>query len=221
MKHNHFSTRKTTCGKIPFYYGGVFHSIEENSQGVEFFFRSFRKYNYRSQIIGNHGSGKTTFLIDFVKYIQHLGYLVNHFTLNDKQCYLPAKFWEYQNSLVTQFKNCEIDHLPIAVIDGYEQLSLGQKIWLRCSCRKKSKSGLLITTHSAVWRLPVLLHTKPTYETLHYIIGHLFRDTQEIEPPDMTLCRSLFELHQGNIRNVLLDLYDYYETTVSDGGFQE
>jgi len=174
------------------------------------FYPCFVSYDYRAQIIGCHGTGKTTFLIGFIKFLERQDHIVNHFTLNDRQRFLTRGFWEYHNYLMSQSKYGELKKPPIAVIDGYEQLSLDQKMWLRMACRK-GRCGLLISTHSPAWRIPVLLHTKPTYKTLQHVIKHLFSEIPDIEPPDESLCRSLFEQHHGNIRNVLFDLYDHYE----------
>ena len=215
VKHNPFSTRKTIPGKIPYFAGEVY----KNEQGVEFLYRFFRNFDYRSQITGKHGTGKTTFLYEFVQYLERQGHKAYHFALHDRQRLLPPVFWERHIILVTQFKIGAIESIPISVIDGYEQLSLGQKIRLRHSCRKGT-SGLLITTHHPAWRMPVLLRTKPTLETLQSVIAYLFRDVHDLEPPDLPLCRTLFDKHQGNLRNVWFDLYDLYEMKFSDLGLQ-
>jgi hypothetical protein len=211
VKHNPFSTRKTTPGKIPYFFRGEIVSCCQIDNPVFLNFCTyFKKSDYQSQIVGGHGTGKTTFLIAFVRFLEMNGHIVNHFTLHDRKRKLPDVFWERHTSLTWQFKSGVIEQLPIAVIDGYEQLSSLQKIRLRWSCRK-GRCGLLITTHTPVWRLPVLLKTKPTLQTLKKIIEHLFRNQPDIEPPDDDLCQSLFEQHQGNIRDVLFALYDHYE----------
>ena len=211
MKHNPFSTRKTTPGKIPYFFEGEGFSCHEYDPPIFLdFYRAFRKFDDQSQIIGGHGTGKTTFLTAFIQFLQKQNHIVNHFTLHDKQRFLPNEFWERHISLVAQFKTGAIENPPISVIDGYEQLSLMQKIRLRLACRK-GRCGLLMTTHTPAWRLPVLLRTEPSYQTLQNIIGYLFRDQPDIVPPEDALCRLLFERHQGNIRNVLFDLYDHYE----------
>jgi len=200
---------------IPYYFGDVLFPIDILEEPYydpffEEYYPRFHIFNYQSQIIGEHGTGKTTFLIEFAHYLEYQKHIVNHFTLHDGQRSLPREFWEQQNILVAQFLHGAMEKPPIAVVDGYEQLSLTQKVRLRRTCRK-GRSGLLITTHSAAWRLSVLLRTETTGATLQYIIGHLFRNLSDIEPPDSVLCRSLFDRHQGNLRNVLFDLYDHYE----------
>jgi|GEM_PF-443916 len=196
---------------IPYDFGDVAFSPGGNTEPFfDLFYSNFRNFDYQSQIIGGHGTGKTTFLIDFVRYLESQKHIVNHFTIHDGQRSLPREFWEWQKILASQFIYGAMKEPPIAVVDGYEQLSLAQKIRLRRICRK-GRSGLLITTHTPAWRLPVLLRTKTTEDTLHYIIGYLFRDLPDIAPPDKSLCQSLFDRHQGNLRNVLFDLYDHYE----------
>lgn len=207
MKHNPFSTRKTTPGKIPWHFGDD--SLRDDPI-INDFYEKFRNFDYRSQITGGHGTGKTTFLYEFVRYLECQKHIVNHFTLHDGQRSFPLKFWERQNLLASQFLYGAMKEIPITVVDGYEQLALAQKIRLRRACRK-GKCGLLITTHRPAWRLPVLRHTETTDATLQHIIRYLFRDLPDMEPPNENLCRTLFDRHQGNLRNVLFDLYDYYE----------
>ena len=196
---------------IPYYFGNVLIHLDISTEPLsDIFYIHFINFAYQSQIIGGHGTGKTSFLFEFVCYLESRKHIVNHFTLHDGQRSLPREFWERQKTLVAQFLDGAMKEPPIAVVDGYEQLSLAQKIRLRRTCRK-GQSGLLITTHTTAWRLPVLLRTETTDATLQYIIGHLFRNLPDIEPPDKALCRSLFDRHQGNLRNVLFDLYDHYE----------
>ena len=211
MKHNPFSTRKTNPGIIPYYFGDVILPRESDSElFFDLKYTNFRKFDFRSQIIGGHGTGKTTFLFEFVRYLESQKHIVHHFTLHDGQRSLPREFWKRLSILIDQPQMDVLDKMPICVIDGYEQLSLTAKIRLRRVCRK-GRSGLLITTHTPAWRLPVLLRTETTDATMQDIIGHLFRDLPGIAPPDKALCRSLFDHHQGNLRNVLFDLYDHYE----------
>jgi hypothetical protein len=211
VKHNPFSTRKTNPGIIPYFFGDVaFPSGINTESSLELFYANFKKFDYWSQIVGGHGTGKTTFLIEFVRYLENQKYTYNHCTLHDRQRVLTDEFWERHVSIATQFKTEAIEKPPINIVDGYEQLSLVSKIRLRLACRK-GQCGLLITAHTPAWRLPVLLRTETTDDTLQHIIGHLFRNLPDIAPPDKTLCRLLFDRHQGNLRNVLFDLYDHYE----------
>ena len=202
---------------IPYYFGDI---VFPPGIGTELFFdllyTNFRNFNYQSQIIGGHGTGKTTFMFEFVRVLLRQDYIVHHFSLHDRQRFLTDLFWERQISLNYQFKTGAIEKVPIAVIDGYEQLSLEHKIRLRRACRK-GRSGLLITTHTPAWRLPVLLRTETTDATLQYVIRYLFRDLPDTTPPTRAMCRSLFDRHQGNLRNVLFDLYDHYEDNAECG----
>jgi hypothetical protein len=212
VKHNPFSTRKTNPGIIPYDFRNVaFPSHLSVEPSWELFYTNFKKLDYRSQIVGGHGTGKTTFLIEFVRYLENYQkHLVYHVTLHDRQRFLTDEFWKRHVRLVAQCKSEAQEKLPIHSIDGYEQLSLAQKMRLRWACRK-GQCGLLITTHTPAWRLPVLLRTETTEDTLQYIIGHLFRDLPDIAPPDKVLCRSLLDRHHGNLRTVLFDLSDHYE----------
>ena len=200
---------------IPYYFGDVLFPLDIREEPYyepffEKYYPNFCTFGYQAQIVGDHGTGKTTFLIEFMPYLESEKHTVHHFTLHDGRRTLPWEFWERQNLLVAQFLDAAMEKPPIVVVDGYEQLSLSQKIRLRRACRQ-GRSGLLITTHVPAWRLPVLLRTETTDATLQHILGHLFRDLPDIEPPDKSLCRALLDRHQGNLRNVLFDLYDHYE----------
>ena len=200
---------------IPYYFGDVLFPLDNREEPYyepffEEYYPNFIAFDYQAQIVGGHGTGKTTFLYEFVRYLESRQHIINHFTLHDGQRSLPREFWERQNILIAQFLYGAMKEPPIAVVDGYEQLSFVEKVRLLRVCRK-GRSGLLITTHTPAWRLPVLLRTETTDATLQYVIGHLFRNLPDLEPPDKTLCQSLFDCHQGNLRNVLFDLYDHYE----------
>jgi len=196
---------------IPYDFGDIVFPPDNGTElSFDLLYANFRNFDYQSQIIGGHGTGKTTFLLEFMRILMQQGCIVHHFCLHDRQRFLTDIFWERQISLNDQFKTGVIGKVPITVIDGYEQLSLVEKIRLRRTCRK-GRSGLLITTHYPAWRLPVLLRTETTDATLQYIIGHLFRELPDVKPPGNALCQSLFNRHQGNLRNVLFALYDHYE----------
>ena len=149
-------------------------------------------------------------LRELERHLLQQGHELNHISLHDKQRRLPSEFWQRQKELANRFKSGQAAKRPIAVIDGYEQLSLLQKIKVRTGIRP-GNAGLLITAHKQVRQIRVLFQTHCSPATLAHVIEHLFEDWS-CEPPSMVLCRELFDRHQGNIRNILFDLYDIYET---------
>lgn len=224
VKHNPFSTRKTAPDRIPFFFGKNSDCSAKNhfpaEAAVENFrfdalYNAFLSYACHAQIIGGHGTGKSTFLAGFVSLLRKNGHEINRITLHDNQRRLPGEFRERQLKIIENFKTGRMTKAPIAVIDGYEQLSWFQKSGLRRFV-EKNRCGLLVTVHDRMRHFPVLFQTKPEFEILQQIIEFLFREQIEIDPPDPALCRALFERHRGNIRNVLFDLYDLYEMNLEN-----
>jgi hypothetical protein len=69
--------------------------------------------------------------------------------------------------------------------------------------------GLLVSAHHALHGLPVLYETRVTAETAWRVVTHLM-------PPDGTgLTRervaTLLASHAGDVREVLFELYDWFE----------
>lgn len=228
MKHNPFSTRRIEAGKIPFYFEkeSFFTFLGETAPGelenesktaqnsifLNHLYEKFVQYHYRAQIIGDHGTGKTSLIFDFCAILVQKGCKINRVSLHDRQRRLPAEFWWQQKRLAENIENGNSSHCSVAVIDGYEQLSFLEKMKVR-SIFRQGKAGLLITAHKPAFQIPLLFQTQGTWETLTVILERLFRDQEGIKPPSHDLCRELLDRHQGNIRNVLFDLYDFYETT--------
>ena len=208
MKHNPFSTRKTAPGQIPFIFDKDCDFLSKND--IEFcaLYNLLAKSEYRSQILGAHGTGKSTFLAGFVPILEDHGHRVHWVSLHDRQRRLPQEFWQRQQELAGSFA----EKPPIVIVDGYEQLSW-METWKLSRWVRKTGSGLLITSHGRIRHFPVLFRTKADPDVLRCVIELLFRDQSGVEPPDWPLCLSLFECHQGNLRNVMFDLYDHYETT--------
>ena len=220
MKHNPFSTRKTTPGQVPFFGGNCdFDFLAENQiadkivvseSKFDHLYNDFVQFDYRAQIIGEHGTGKTTFLAHFIAHLNKNGHPVGQIALHDGQRKLPREFWKQQKSMAAHFKRGAPKKTPVAIIDGYEQLSLLQKSWLRWFAFN-NKLGLLVTTHTKKRHFPVLFQTETNFDILLLIVEHLFREQHDLTPPDRILCLSLFERHRGNLRSVLFELYDHYE----------
>ena len=217
VKHNPFSTRKTSPGQVPFFFGNCdFDSLAGKIAGNEsefgHLYDHFVQFDYWAQIVGGHGTGKTTFLAHFIALLNKNGHPVGQIALHDGQRKLPQEFWEQQKSMAADFKRSASKKPSITIIDGYEQLSLLQKSWLQWFAFN-NKLGLLVTTHTKKRHFPVLFQTKTNFDILLLIVEHLFREQNDLTPPDRVLCLSLFERHRGNLRDVLFELYDHYEAS--------
>ena len=183
--NNPFSFRQVT--KIPYFFPP---GTQENM--LSLLAERFEQNGRVGQIIGPHGTGKSTFLEALS---QQLNGPVFKTVLRDRQRRLPPDFVEYHN------KNC------IVIIDGYEQLSACSRVWLWWK-RRQFGFGLLITAHRPIFGWPVLYETAPNRETYKRIVQILLKNEAEM---DSQMLDSLFTKHQGNLREIFLELYDQWE----------
>ena len=79
-------------------------------------------------------------------------------------------------------------------------------------CRKCG-AGLLATVHCPS-RLPVLWQTEPNLETAHRLVRHLLADTPSLVLDETDVVQA-YHRHNGNIREILFNLYDVYERRVA------
>lgn len=195
---NPFSSRKISIGAIPFL------SSHEKETDFQTFIKQFTQTGHFAQIVGPHGTGKSTFLNEFLSRFQEQSKRIHAVTLRDKQRCLPQEFRE---SLAHP------DHDTIAVVDGYEQLGVPDRFFLRFFHFRR-RCGLLLTSHRRIPGIPVLLKTKPDFRTLLEVVDFLLRDIKTASPRfevSQEELRNLFQQHKGNLRMVLLSLYDRYE----------
>jgi hypothetical protein len=153
------------------------------------------------QIVGPHGSGKTSLLESLVPQLQAAGRPAVRFALRDGQRSLP-KGWQ---SDVRQHLQGATS--PVVLVDGYEQLGLAARLWLRLYCRWH-KLGLIVTSHQSVG-LPELMRCEPSLELAQAIVERLQAAyPQYVTPADVQRC---FAQHEGNLREMLFALYDVYD----------
>ena len=155
------------------------------------------RQRWRGQIVGPHGSGKTTLVHALIPPLQRAGRHVEHFTLHDGQRRLP----------VDAHRRSAWDDSTLVLVDGYEQLGRWHRFWLRWTCRRCG-SGLLATAHRSVG-LPELFQTAITAESARRIVKDLLpADSDMIAADDVARC---LNQHDGNLREALLALYDLFE----------
>jgi hypothetical protein len=95
------------------------------------------------------------------------------------------------------------------VVDGFEQLRWRDRSLLRRDCRHHG-AGLLVTTHRSVG-LPHLFSTSTSLELAEELVGRLL-PTGLAAPVAADDVASSFRRHEGNLREVLFELYDLYES---------
>ncbi len=248
---NPFSVRFVQPGGIPFFFEPEFISRIKRSH-PDFYMRCFAESmlekmdlstwigcryltdlffqkDYRGQITGPHGSGKSTLCASLRTLLERNGLPVFSWTLHDQTRALPKEFYqELEAFLKTETKeiqgeemeNQTVPLLPtlsqklppsprgILLLDGYEQLSLLNRLRLRRFCRK-NRLGLLVTTHRRQAGLPLLCHLNPSFDTLDKIVDYLLDDSPK--SPSREVLADLYHRHRTDFRTILFQLYDWFE----------
>jgi len=188
---NPFSTRCTRPGAIAFRFAPDF--------SVAALVDRLNAAGKWGQIVGPHGSGKSTLLTTLESELKRTGTRVLHIELHDGQRRPPIHLGD------------ALQHEPfdLVVVDGYEQLSRFHRYRLRAFCQKH-KLGLVVTSHTSVC-LPELFRTAVTPELAQQIVADLLHENPSAITPEMIADRLAH--HQGNLREVLMDLYSLYENS--------
>lgn len=226
VARNPFSARYVTPGAIPYFFEPAFIEqikIKDPSLYVRAFAESFHqktelstwvgcryladlfaKSGYRGQIVGPHGSGKSTLTASLGALLEHTGFTVLSYALHDNTRILPEPFLNLFSAAAPS------ENSPLIVIlDGYEQLSAASRMKLRRLVRARN-AGLLVTTHRRQWFAgPVLYRTAPSEQILRKIVNYLLDDAKVL--PGDKLLRTLSAKYHKDFRSILFELYDWWE----------
>ena len=191
---NPFSTTFVRPGAVPFLFpAGV---------GIADLVAQLRTQDWWGQIIGPHGTGKSTLLAALMPALAAAGREPLWYAFRDGVISLPG-FRADQLGLHAG---------AILVIDGYEQLSSWQR-WRLCRACRRSGCGLVVTVHTQVG-LPGLYHTNVDADMARRVLSHLNREgTADVSPEDLIQCLTI---RKGNLREALFDLYDLHERQIRD-----
>lgn len=150
----------------------------------------------RASLIGPHGAGKTTFLDAFAQRLDEEGETVYRLFLNTERRLISN----------TQWQDLAQSEGKVVLLDGEEQLSfLQRRRFYRLTAHA---NGVLASRHSK-GRFPSLLDFKPTVETLAHCVRQLSPEHySQLEPHFLTW----WKLRNGNIREILLECYDFLAT---------
>lgn len=160
---------------------------------------------WRGQIIGPHGSGKSTLIAALLPHLQDQAAITFGAFQGGRERW---SHWK-STGLCSAARHSRRAGAPrrIVVIDGFEQLSpIARAIWkLRC---RVVRQGLIVTAHRSVG-LPDLWRTSVSADLAHEIVGRIAGACAEaISPGEIDAA-----LHAagGNMRDALFALYDAYE----------
>jgi hypothetical protein len=155
------------------------------------------EHAWRGEIVGPHGSGKSSLLTVLVPALQAAGRNVQWFELHDGQRKLPEG-WDAP-------EQCPAG--TILVIDGYEQLVASCKRQI-LKTTARQQCGVVVTAHAASG-LPPIVHTSTTLALAQDIVVELMAGRPAvITRDDVADC---FGTSGGNLREMLFALYDRYE----------
>ena len=194
---NPFSTRFLSPGQLSF--------VGLDDQTLDGLAEKLIQQNGNGQIVGPHGTGKTTLTFELQKRIARL----NDTNTNYR---FVRKTVGPRQTIRTSEQAAEFNphSKTILVLDGVELLSWLQRLALIKTCQRK-RIGFLVTAHRPVWGLPVLVSTKPDRSQFEAIVRQLTRDCDFQISTDRL--NELYTNNNGNIREALMSCYDDFEAS--------
>jgi hypothetical protein len=175
---NPFSTQFWVAGVLPF-------QFSDSRENIDVLAEKARRHPV-CQIVGPHGSGKSTLLLELRKQYENNGTNVRYLFFNDQQRRIPG--------------NLTFQEDQTLFVDGFEQLSLFRKLWLRFR-----SAHLILTVHRPVWGIPILYRTQPQFSVFVQIVRQMVPN-----PPEESALRTVYDRSGGNFRNAFFELYDLF-----------
>jgi len=197
--------------------------VASTSGGIDLVLAQMRRSNWRGQIIGPHGSGKTTLTIALAKSLagefQRFTWLVLH----------PGRWWlarprcrvqlvarsvpsgkefrsEDPDALVMQ-RLQQLGATELCFIDGVDQLSAGRQ---RKLIQAAGKRAVVWTSHQRLPdELPLLAELRPDLKVFRKLVAQLLEDSGGAMPQEQI--DEAFEQADGDFRRGFGRLYDAWE----------
>ncbi len=159
---------------------------------------------WRAAILGPHGTGKTTLLLELYRYFQNS---TDERSNSSRLWFVPLDRTVRNQQWLELLEECSPQQ--ILLVDGIERLSWSKRLqllglgptWIRQSSLPRS---IVVTTHRSVG-LPVWLHTTANPATMEELLLELHPTAS---PETIDQARELFIARRGNIRDVFWKLYD-------------
>ena len=165
------------------------------------------------QIVGPHGAGKTTLTYALERFLEPQSGQDPSILRCRRLTFRPADRWATVDVLAVDTgpelpRNNALHQTW--VVDGIESLSPLNRLALVNFCRHR-RIGLILTTHRVIPKVRVLERLIPTVRRLRQISDAL-TDSVAASPVEELLLRQVFEETEGNLRECLMRLYDWWET---------
>lgn len=189
---NPFSTRYHAPGALAYCFE------DDANASAEALYEKFLASGRRGEIVGPHGTGKTTLLCALETEARRRGHAVRRVTLREAERRLSAGWWRIDG----------VDR--VVFLDGAEQLSrLG--FWrVQRRCRREGL-GLLVTAHRSLG-LPALYSTSVSEAMARRLAERILASCPQaprlVEPDEAA---AALRAAHGDLRVALFALYDLYE----------
>jgi hypothetical protein len=159
---------------------------------------------WRAAILGPHGTGKTTLLLELHRHLQST---TNDRSESTRVWFVPLDRSSRNQQWLELLEECSPQ--TILLVDGIERLRWSRRIrllglgpsWIRQSSLPRS---IIVTTHRSIG-LPVWLRTTSNSATMEELLLELH---PAASPETIDQARKLFTTRRGNIRDVFWKLYD-------------
>jgi len=162
-----------------------------------------REARWRGQIIGPHGTGKSTLLATLLPLLEHEGRRPTLITLR-KESKAP------RGRLSKFISQATGDSRWMLVIDGYEQLGRFER-WRIHRQMAGQAGGLLVTTHRPL-KMEWTFETRTNHAVAQEVVRRLTSGYADLIATAEV--NRIFEQCTGDVRELLFKLYDLYEQRV-------
>ena len=167
--------------------------------------REFELHDGRGQIVGPHGSGKSTLVRELAGELRRAGWTVELWRVR------PGRRIEIEPATYSSSEIGEAGPTRarrVRIVDGYEQLNVWAR-WRLAAWRWWHHAGLLVTSHTDAG-FPDLVRTRVTIELAQSVVSTLLADFPPlVSPADVD---AAYARNPDNLREILFELYDLYET---------